>query len=124
MKVQINFSEKKVEAELYESDTTIQKLAKELPFGNRAHVTEGEMYVSLPVVGELGNKLTRNPQIGDICYWEEANALLFILGRTKQSTDNNPITIDPVTIIGRILGDSNQLKSIEHRDKVVVQIVE
>ena len=123
MKVIISFSEKEVEAELFDSDITIQKLKTELPFGNRAHVTKGEMYVSLPIVGESGEE-TSEVNAGDICYWEEANALLIIIGRTKLSTDETPKVVDPVTIIGKIVGDVNHLKSIEHRDKIVVRILE
>ncbi len=122
MKVKIKFSEKEVEAELYDTETTINKLKEELPFGNRAHVTEGEMYVSLPIVGEPGKELTQYPQVGDICYWEEANALLFILGKTKQSENEEPKTIDPVTVVGKINDDVGQLRSIEYRDKVVIEI--
>lgn len=121
MKVIIDFSEKEVEAELFESDLTVQKLKTELPFGNRAHVSEGEVYVSLPVVGEPGEEIS-DFSPGDICFWQEANAILFVLGRTKLSTDDKPKFPDSMTLMGKISGDLNQLKSIEHRDKIVIRI--
>lgn len=57
-----------------------------------------------------------NPQeeveIGDIAYWRPGKALCLFFGRTPASTSDRPRAASPVTVVGKLVGDIENLKSI------------
>lgn len=71
-----------------------------------------EIYFRTPVNAE-----NESPQdvveVGDIAYWPPGSAFCIFYGRTPNSTDELPRPASPVTVIGRIESDPEELRKLD-----------
>jgi hypothetical protein len=117
-KINIFINDLKFEAEL--NDTKIaEEIYKVLPIETEGNTWGNEIYFEIPVEMENENP-TENIKVGDLTYWPEGDGFCIFYGRTPASTDDEPKPASPVTVIGGIQGELEQLKKI---DRVQVKIV-
>jgi len=102
-----------LEAELNDTSTA-DAVWNILPYEARGRMWGEELYFTIP---EELNPDPENGQdmveIGDLGYWPVGNAFCIFYGPTPASTDERPRPASPVTVIGRILGDTSKLHEVK-----------
>jgi len=84
-----------------------------LPYEVQCSTWGDELYFSIPVELELELENGQDiVEVGDIGYWPVGNAFCIFYGPTPMSVGEEPRPASPVTLIGRLLGDSAILKNI------------
>jgi hypothetical protein len=110
---------------------------KALPAILNESITARQIYDVLPLCGDgsrwgdeiyfdVGIELDpTNPQeeveIGDIAYWRPGKALCLFYGRTPASTSDRPRAASSVTVVGKLLGNVEALKSATDLKKIEVK---
>ncbi len=100
---------------------------KAFPATLNESITARQIYDALPLFGDgsrWGDEIyfdisieldPTNPQeeveIGDIAYWRPGKALCLFFGRTPASTSDRPRAASPVTVVGKLVGHIESLKS-------------
>ena len=109
-KINILINNLNFEGELNETKIA-EKIYRVLPIETEGNFWGEEIYFEIPV--EMRNeKPTENLRVGDLAFWPEGNCLCIFYGRTPASTDNEPKPASPVTIVGKIKGNVEELKKI------------
>ena len=108
----------RLEAELSDSEAG-RKIADALPVEGPFQYWGDEIYFRIPVEASLDETATLEVQVGDIGYWPPGRALAVFYGPTPASTDSEPVPASEVNVVGRVLGDSAQLKLIPEDQRVV-----
>lgn len=110
-KINIFVNDLKFEGELNDA-----KVAKEiyeaLPIKETASFWGEEIYFGIPVK-IIKEDLTEEVSVGDLAYWPEGNSFCIFYGKTPASLNGEPKPISPVTIIGKIQGDTESLKELK-----------
>ena len=110
-KINIFINDQKFEAELNET-LTAQKIYESLPIEAEGNFWGNEIYFGIPV--EMGKEQpTEDLEVGDLAYWPEGNGFCIFYGRTPASTNDEPKPASPVTIIGKIKADPEELKKLK-----------
>lgn len=109
-KIEIFINEQKFEAELNEIETA-QRIYNVLPIEREGSFWGNEIYFEIPLKMENENP-TEELRVGDLAYWPEGNCLCIFYGRTPASTNDEPKPASPVTIVGKIKGNLDQLKNL------------
>lgn len=101
-----------VEAEAELNDTrTAQAIWEALPIKGRVNLWGDEIYFSIPLSLELeaGQKLVST---GDLGYWPEGNAFCIFFGPTPVSQGDEIRPASPVTVFGKVIGDTTVFKKV------------
>jgi hypothetical protein len=110
-KINIFINNQKFEAELNETETA-EKIYESLPIEAEGDFWGNEIYFEIPV--QMPNeKPTEDVKVGDLGYWPEGNGFCIFYGRTPASTNEEPKPASPVTIIGKIKGNLEELKKLK-----------
>lgn len=110
-KINIFVNNLKFEAEL--NDTKIaEEIYRALPIEAQGNLWGNEIYFEIPVEMENENP-TEELKVGDLTYWPEGNSFCIFYGRTPASTNEEPKPASPVTVIGEIKGNLEELKKIK-----------
>lgn len=104
-RINIEFTGSIVEAELNNTDTA-EKIFDSLPVIANINRWGDEIYFEIPVDGHLENE-TETVEEGTLAFWPPGNAFCIFFGPTPASTDQHPRAAGPVTIIGRILKETD-----------------
>jgi hypothetical protein len=118
-RITITVGEVSLPAELNDSPTA-QKIWAALPIEGRANIWGDEIYFGIPVKVEQEHSARAEVEVGELGYWPPGNAFCIFFGPTPVSTDNRPRAASPVNILGRVLGDAAQFRSV--RDGAVVRL--
>ena len=109
-KINIFINNLKFEAEL--NDTKIaEKIYKALPIKTEGAFWGNEIYFEIPVK-MLNENPTEELKVGDLAYWPEGNSFCIFYGRTPVSANDEPKPASPVTIIGEIKGNLEELRKL------------
>jgi hypothetical protein len=81
-----------------------------LPFSTRFNVWGDEFYFEVPFEAGLDRTATSSVAVGDIGYWPPGRAVALFFGPTPMSTGDEPVPASDVNIIGRIMGDAQELR--------------
>lgn len=101
-----------IEAEAELNDTrTAQAIWEILPIEGRANLWGDEIYFSIPLSLELetGQELVN---IGGLGYWPQGNAFCIFFGPTPVSQGDEIRPASPVTVFGKIYGDTTIFKKV------------
>lgn len=100
---------------------TAQALLEALPFESVAQTWGEELYFETPVNANLEPEARQTVEAGTVCFWVEGSALALPWGRTPISTDARPKLVSPCNVLGKILGDAQQLARVRPGAPVKVE---
>lgn len=122
-KIEIKFEHLSFHAELNDSPTSIE-LWKHLPLESQVNTWGEEIYFEIPLNMPQEPDAHEIVEIGELGYWPVGQAFCIFFGPTPVSTDERPRAYSPVNILGKIMGDCEQLKSIQNLEKVRLERLE
>jgi len=100
---------------------TAKALAAALPFESRAQTWGEEVYFTTPASAKLEPDARQVVEPGTVCFWTEGDALALPYGRTPISTDARPKLANPCNVLGKVVGDPQQLARIHAGEKIRVE---
>ena len=113
----IKFEHLSFHAELNDSPTS-KEVWKQLPLDSQVNTWGEEIYFEIPVNMPQESDAREVVAVGDLGYWPVGQAFCIFFGPTPVSTDERPRAYSPVNILGKILDDCEDLKSIKNQEKV------
>jgi len=122
-KIEIKFEHLSFHAELNDSPTS-NELWKHLPLESQVNTWGEEIYFKIPLYMPQEPDAHEIVAIGELGYWPVGQAFCIFFGPTPVSTDERPRAYSPVNILGKIMGDCEQLKSIQNLEKVRLERLE
>jgi len=98
---------------------TVEALIEALPIKTNVSKWGDEIYFSININCKLENaqKVVNKGEIG---YWPSGDALCIFFGPTPISLGKEIKPASPVTIVGRIMGESEVLKKVLENDEIVI----
>jgi hypothetical protein len=99
-------------AELNDSPTA-RKIWGSLPMAGTANVWGEEIYFEIPVTAEQEPDARAQVEVGELGYWPVGQAFCIFFGPTPASTDERPRAYSPVNILGRVVGDATEFRSVQ-----------
>ena len=119
-KIRISAGKERFEVALDETPTA-RALLDALPFESVAQTWGEEIYFEAPVNANLEPEARQTVEPGTVCFWVEGSALALPWGRTPISTDARPKLVSPCNVLGKLLGDAQQLARIKSGARVKVE---
>jgi hypothetical protein len=111
-----------LEAELF--DTMCAKaIIDVLPIETAPNEWGDEFYFEIVVKKPLDETATSKVRAGDIGFWPPGNALAIFFGPTPMSSGADPVPASAVNIVGRISGDSAELKKAKGAKRIRIEKV-
>lgn len=98
-----------------------KELAEKLPLEFKANLWEGEVYFYMKQRLTPDKEAKREVRVGDVAYWHEGPGIRIFHGKTASSTDGRPKANSPVTIIGNVVSNIEDLKKIENKDRIIIK---
>jgi uncharacterized protein len=120
MRVKITVGKVSVEAELNDTPTG-KKVAAILPFSASFSTWGDEIYFPVPVDSPLDDSAKSVVQMGDLGYWPTGKAFCIFFGPTPMSSPGKIVPASAVNIIGNVIGDPTQFKSVMHEQQVSLE---
>ena len=118
-KIVISSGLKSIEGFLNDSKTS-DNIWDSLPLESSVNTWGDEIYFSIPVINE-----EENPQatvdLGDIGYWPPGNAICLFFGLTPISVEGEIKPASPVNIVGKMVGDMEEMKLINSGDVISIR---
>ena len=107
-----------VSASLNDTDTAAL-IWDALPIEASASTWGDEIYFGIPVAAgeEMGQEVV---ELGDLGYWPPGSAFCMFFGPTPMSRGDEIRPASPVTVIGRMHGDSTVLKRVPSGASVLI----
>ena len=121
-KIRIAWRSGEVIADLKDTPT-VKKLVAALPCKASASTWGDEVYFSLPVKAQLEPGAQQVVDPGSVCFWVEGSALALPFGPTPISKGNECRLASKCNLLGNIVGDPMQLKSVRDGDEIRVEVV-
>lgn len=118
-KITITAGTVSMSAELNDSSTARQ-VWEALPIEGQAHVWGDEIYFEIPVVAEQEPDARADVEVGTLAYWPVGRAFCIFFGPTPVSTGDQPRAYSPVNILGRVLGDATQFRTVSSGTSVEI----
>jgi len=122
MKIKIYINDLEFKGELNDTDTA-KKIYDILPLRKQGRFWGNEIYFPIPMAVKNENP-TEVLEIGDLAYWPRGNGFCIFYGQTPASTDKRPRPANPVTKVGKMKGDLEQLKSINDAEVKIEKLKE
>jgi hypothetical protein len=114
--IEITAGQITVDAELNETQTAAA-VWDGLPIEGMANTWGDEIYFSTPIaLGlEAGQEVVER---GDLGYWPPGKAVCIFFGPTPASRGDEIRPASPVTVFGRVVGDTSALKMVQEGSQV------
>ena len=110
----------KVVAELSDTPTAALLLAA-LPCRASANTWGDEVYFSVPLKVRLEPGAQQVVDPGTICYWVDGSSLALPFGPTPASKGKECRLVTRCNVLGKIVGDPQQLKTVRDGDEIRVE---
>ena len=98
---------------------TAKKIWSSLPLDSSVNTWGDEIYFSVQVDNELENS-QEIVDLGDIGFWPPGNAICLFFGPTPISSEGEIRPASSVNIVGKIIGNLEELKLIKSASKISV----
>ena len=108
-----------VEAELNDGPTA-RAILDALPITAHVNLWGDEIYFEIPVHVPQCPDARVEVEVGDLGYWPMGHAFCIFFGPTPVSTGNEPRAASPVNVIGRVVGDAEQLRDVEYGTDILI----
>ena len=116
----ISFTSGSITIEGILNDTeTAKKIWSSLPLDSSVNTWGDEIYFSVQVDNELENS-QEIVDLGDIGFWPPGNAICLFFGPTPISSEGEIRPASSVNIVGKIIGNLEELKLIKSASKISV----
>ena len=119
-RISITWRSGKVVAELTDTPTAAQLLAA-LPCRASANTWGDEVYFSVPLKVRLEPGAQQVVDPGTVCYWVDGSSLALPFGPTPASKGNECRLVTRCNVLGKIVGDPQQLKTVRDGDEIRVE---
>jgi hypothetical protein len=120
MRIAIRIGTLAMEAELNETPTA-QKIAAALPLRTSFNTWGDEIYFAVPVDADLDESAQNIVEVGDLGYWPPGKAWCIFFGQTPMSQPGKIMPASSVNVIGKVLGDATQFKTVMREREVIVE---
>ena len=120
MRIAIRIGTLCMEGELNDTPTA-QKIAAALPLRTAFHTWGDEIYFAIPVNADLDDSAQDVVEVGDLGYWPPGKAWCIFFGQTPMSQPGKIMPASAVNIIGKVLGDATQFKTVMREREVIVE---
>ena len=120
MRIAIRIGTLAMEAELNETPTA-QKIAAALPLRASFNTWGDEIYFAIPVDANLDESAQNIVAVGDLGYWPPGKAWCIFFGQTPMSQPGKIMPASSVNVIGKVLGDATQFKTVMREREVIVE---
>ena len=120
MRIAIRIGTLSMEAELNETPTA-QKIAAALPLRTSFNTWGDEIYFAIPVDADLDDSAQDVVELGDLGYWPPGKAWCIFFGQTPMSQPGKIMPASAVNVIGKVLGDVTQFKTVMREREVIVE---
>ena len=120
MRIAIRIGTLAMEAELNETPTA-QKIAAALPLRASFNTWGDEIYFAIPVDANLDESAQNIVAVGDLGYWPPGKAWCIFFGQTPVSQPGKIMPASAVNVIGKVLGDATQFKTVMREREVIVE---
>ncbi|GIX46249.1 MAG: hypothetical protein KatS3mg131_0460 [Candidatus Tectimicrobiota bacterium] len=120
MRIRIRIGTLSMEAELYETPTARQ-IAAVLPITATFSTWGDEIYFPIPVTAALDDRAQEVVAMGDLGYWPPGEAFCIFFGPTPVSRPGEIRPASAVNVVGRVLGDAAQFKTVMHQRQVTLE---
>ena len=118
--IKIN-NKQELKGELNDTQTS-NHLVNILPITAAANIWGEEIYFELPFTVE--NEIPQDiVQLGDLAYWPPGKAFCMFFGTTPVSIGGEIRPASEVTVIGKIHGDYQDLKSVNNQDLITIELL-
>ena len=108
-----------INAELNDTDTA-NTVWDALPIQANGNTWGHEIYFQIHVESSLENS-QETVELGDLAYWPPGSAFCLFFGRTPASQGDEIRPASEVTVIGKMLGDIDSLKSVGSGSLIVIE---
>ena len=119
-KIKIAVGSLTMEADLNDTPTAI-KIAGILPFKSDFNTWGEEIYFTVPVESELDSSAREVVEAGDLGYWPTGQAFCIFFGQTPMSSPGKIVPASAVNIIGKVLGNPDDFKSVMGEPEVTLE---
>ena len=120
MHIAIRIGTLSMEAELNDTPTA-QKIAAALPLRTSFNTWGDEIYFAIPVNADLDDRAQEVVEVGDLGYWPPGKAWCIFFGQTPASQPGKIMPASAVNVIGKVLGDATQFKTVMREREVIVE---
>jgi hypothetical protein len=120
MRIAIRIGTLSMEAELNETPTA-QKIAAALPLRTSFNTWGDEIYFAIPVDADLDDSAQDVVELGELGYWPPGKAWCIFFGQTPVSQPGKIMPASAVNVIGKVLGDATQFKTVMREREVIVE---
>ena len=120
MRIAIRIGTLSMEAELNETPTA-QKIAAALPLRATFNTWGDEIYFAIPVDADLDDSAQDVVELGALGYWPPGKAWCIFFGQTPVSQPGKIMPASAVNVIGKVLGDATQFKTVMREREVMVE---
>lgn len=121
-KIAIRVGSLTMEAELNDTNTARQ-VADALPVRSGFSTWGDEIYFAIPIEAELEADAREVVEMGDLGYWPPGNAFCIFFGPTPMSQPGEIRPASAVNLIGKVIGDATQFKSVMQEREVSLEAV-
>ncbi|MDH3599829.1 MAG: cyclophilin-like fold protein [Candidatus Tectomicrobia bacterium] len=111
-----------MEAELNDTHAAHQ-VADALPIRTHFSTWGDEIYFAIPIEAELEADAREVVEMGDLGYWPPGNAFCIFFGPTPMSQPGEIRPASAVNLIGKVIGDATQFKSVMQEREVILEAV-
>ena len=120
MHIAIQIGTLSMEAELNDTSTA-QQIAAALPLRSSFNTWGEEIYFSIPINVALDDSAQEVVELGDLGYWPPGKAFCIFFGQTPASQPGKIMPASAVNVIGKVLGDATQFKTVMREREVVLE---
>jgi hypothetical protein len=120
MRIALRIGSLSMEAELNDTPTA-QKIAAALPLRASFNTWGDEIYFAIPVDADLDDSAQDVVAVGDLGYWPPGKAWCIFFGQTPVSQPGKIMPASAVNVIGKVLGDATQFKTVMREREVIVE---
>jgi len=120
MRIAIQIGTLSMEAELNDTPTA-QQIAAALPLRSSFNTWGDEIYFSIPINATLDGSAQEVVELGALGYWPPGKAFCIFFGQTPASQPGKIMPASAVNVIGKVLGDATQFKTVMREREVVLE---
>ena len=118
-KITITVGLLQAEAELNDTETA-EMIYNSLPIKSCGNFWGDEIYFSIPVDTDPENP-QQTVEKGDLAYWPDGSAMCIFYGKTPASVGDEIRPASSVTVVGKILGDTEVFKEAVLSNPILVE---